>query len=193
MKMLRLSIAPTIACLAFISSITLHAQLPAPPDAKDVLSDSYTGKSYSPYAKRSFPSNVYWGDTHLHTGLSLDAGLFGNTLKPSDAWRFAKGEEVVSSIGLPVKLLGLGHVAAVFLFGAHHECVHKSPFRSEWIGRVLNWPLGLLLFYPPRYLWHFHMYHHQHTQDPARDPSRGIRERPDHGRNAAGLDAAGAR
>ena|GEM_PF-6744679 len=44
-----------------------------------VLKSLYPGKAYSPYAKRSFPSHVYWGDTHLHTRLSLDAGLFGNT------------------------------------------------------------------------------------------------------------------
>ena len=65
---------------------------------------AYPGKTYSPYAKRGFPSNVYWGDTHLHTGLSLDAGLFGCILDHEDAYRFARGEEIVSSIGLPVKL-----------------------------------------------------------------------------------------
>ena len=64
----------------------------------------YPGKAYSPYAQRAFPSQVYWGETHLHTGLSLDAGLFGNTLTPDDAYRFARGEEVKSSTGLPVKL-----------------------------------------------------------------------------------------
>ncbi len=26
----------------------------------------YPGKAYSPYAPRSFPSQVYWGETHLH-------------------------------------------------------------------------------------------------------------------------------
>jgi hypothetical protein len=40
----------------------------------------------------------------LHTGYSLDAGLFGNTLTPEDAYRFARGEEIKSSTGLPVKL-----------------------------------------------------------------------------------------
>jgi hypothetical protein len=64
----------------------------------------YPGKAYSPYAQRAFPSNVFWGETHLHTGLSLDAGLFGNTLTPDDAYRFARGEEITSSTGLPVKL-----------------------------------------------------------------------------------------
>ena len=73
------------------------------PQMEDI-SELYPGTAYSPYAKRSFPSEVFWGETHLHTGLSLDAGLFGNTLDHEDAYRFARGEEVVSSTGLPVKL-----------------------------------------------------------------------------------------
>jgi len=70
----------------------------------EVLKGLYPGKTYSPYAQRSFPSRVYWGETHLHTGLSLDAGLFGSTLDHEDAYRFARGEEIKSSTGLPVKL-----------------------------------------------------------------------------------------
>lgn len=66
---------------------------------------SEADKKYSPYAGASaIPTNVYWGDSHLHTGLSLDAGLFGNTLNVDDAFRFARGEEIVSSTGIPVKL-----------------------------------------------------------------------------------------
>jgi hypothetical protein len=64
----------------------------------------YPGKTYSPYAQRSFPDKVYWGDTHLHTALSPDAGLFGNTLGVEEAYRFARGDEVTSSTGLPAKL-----------------------------------------------------------------------------------------
>jgi hypothetical protein len=59
---------------------------------------------YSPYAQRSFPDHPLWGDTHLHTAISFDAGAFGATLLPPDAYRFAKGEEVVSSTGQPVRL-----------------------------------------------------------------------------------------
>jgi hypothetical protein len=70
----------------------------------EVLEGVYPGHTYSPYAQRSFPSRVYWGETHVHTGLSLDAGLFGNILGPEDAYRFARGEEIKSSTGLPVKL-----------------------------------------------------------------------------------------
>ncbi len=64
----------------------------------------YPGKFFSPYVNRSFPVNVYWGETHLHTGLSLDAGLFGCTLGHEDAYRLARGEQITSTNGLPVKL-----------------------------------------------------------------------------------------
>ena len=53
--------------------------------AKESLSDLYPGKAYSPYAQRSFPDRVFWGDTHLHTGLSMDAGLFGARLGLDEA------------------------------------------------------------------------------------------------------------
>ena len=70
----------------------------------EVLSGLYPGKAYSPWAERSFPSQVFWGETHLHTGLSLDAGLFGNTTGHDTAYRLARGEQVVSSTGQPLKL-----------------------------------------------------------------------------------------
>lgn len=71
---------------------------------KDMLSNSYTGKVYSPYAQRGIPERPLWGDSHLHTSLSMDAGLFGNRLSPREAYRFARGEQVVSSTGQAVRL-----------------------------------------------------------------------------------------
>src|SRR4030095_15185823 len=47
---------------------------------------------YSPYAGRNFPTRPFFGDTHLHTSFSMDAGAFGARLGPKDAYRFAKGE-----------------------------------------------------------------------------------------------------
>ena len=82
----------------------LMAQMPPPADADKVLAGAYQGKSYSPYAGRGFPSRPLWGDTHLHTALSMDAGAFGNRLGLEAAYQFARGEEVVSSNGTPVKL-----------------------------------------------------------------------------------------
>ena len=55
---------------------------------------------YSPYPKQTFPNLVYFGDTHLHTSYSTDAGMIGDTLGPEDAYRFARGETVKSSTGL---------------------------------------------------------------------------------------------
>ncbi len=88
--------------MALSTATEASGQLPPPPDG--VLSSAYTGTQYSPYAGRGFPSRVYWGDTHLHTGLSMDAGLFGNTLGLDEAYRFARGEEVTASTGLQARL-----------------------------------------------------------------------------------------
>ena len=65
-------------------------------------SEAAQGYSLPSHAKNA--TRVFWGDSHLHTGLSLDAGLFGNTLVPDDAFRFARGEAVVSSSGVPARL-----------------------------------------------------------------------------------------
>ena len=85
-------------------SIPVLAQVPPPVDPEEVLSDHYTGRSYSPYAERGFALVPLWGDTHLHTTNSMDAGSFGNRLHPQDAYRFARGEQVESSSGIPVRL-----------------------------------------------------------------------------------------
>ena len=61
-------------------------------------------RPYSPYADIAYPTDVYFGDTHVHTALSGDAGGAGTTLMPDDAYRFARGEQVTSNTGLPVKL-----------------------------------------------------------------------------------------
>ena len=61
-------------------------------------------KGYSPYAGRYFPTQVYWGDTHLHTSNSLDARAFGTTLGPEEAYRLARGEEITATHGEKVKL-----------------------------------------------------------------------------------------
>ena len=97
-------LAAAIAASLLFVTVSANAQLPPPQDPSEVLSGSYTGTSYSPYAGRSFPTRPLFGDTHLHTGNSFDAGAFGARLKPEDAYAFASGVEVVSSTGIPVKL-----------------------------------------------------------------------------------------
>ena len=60
--------------------------------------------AYSPYVGRDYPTRPLFGDTHLHTSFSMDAGAFGARVGPRDAYRFARGEELNSSSGQPVKL-----------------------------------------------------------------------------------------
>jgi len=61
-------------------------------------------RPYSPYAGRDFPTRPLFGDTHVHTSFSMDAGAFGCRLSPRDAYRFARGEELTASTGQRVKL-----------------------------------------------------------------------------------------
>jgi len=89
--------------VALTIALPAAAQDAGTPSA-DLLSEAYTGKVYSPYAHRAFPERPLWGDSHLHTALSMDAGLFGNRLPPREAYRLARGEEVVSSTGQLLRL-----------------------------------------------------------------------------------------
>ena len=91
-------------CITSLTGSALAQDTPVQEVDQQMLSEKYKGKSYSPYAKRDFPNALLWGDSHLHTGVSFDAGTAGATLLPEDAYRFARGEEVVSSYGIPVKL-----------------------------------------------------------------------------------------
>ena len=59
---------------------------------------------YSPYLNRGYPQRVFWGDAHVHTSYSTDAGMLGNYLGPDEAYRFAMGEEVTSSTGVRARL-----------------------------------------------------------------------------------------
>ncbi|WP_237060519.1 DUF3604 domain-containing protein [Microbulbifer sediminum] len=60
-------------------------------------------EEFSPYVGRDYPTRVFWGDTHLHTDISVDAGTM-NRLGQEEAFRFARGEEVTSTHGLKVRL-----------------------------------------------------------------------------------------
>ena len=104
--------------------------------------DKALGKQpYSPYADRKFPSRPLFGDTHLHTGFSLDAGLFGARLTPRDAYRFARGEQVTASSGQPVKLGrpldclgGIDRLLPGVTIGSRTGCI-KQGFRELALGK----------------------------------------------------------
>jgi hypothetical protein len=96
-----------IAILLTIACATL-AQEPVGGDAgqlsKEKAGEGFQKRPYSPYADRHFPTRPFFGDTHLHTGFSMDAGAFGCRLNPRDAYRFARGEQIMASSGQPAKL-----------------------------------------------------------------------------------------
>jgi hypothetical protein len=75
------------------------AQLPGTPQER-----VFPQRAYSPYVNRHYPTRPYFGETHLHTAFSMDAGAFGARLSPTDAYKFARGEEVTSNTGQPLKL-----------------------------------------------------------------------------------------
>ena len=101
MKASRLSLAVVAALVSPLVSSVATADGPAPTDTETYKD---LAQSYSPYASESYPAELLWGDTHLHTSFSFDAGMVGNRLGPEDAYRFARGDVVVASLGVKAKL-----------------------------------------------------------------------------------------
>ena len=94
----------TLATFALLLPTALLAQTGAGNEVAD------PPKIYSPYVARTVEESnlaegVYWGDTHLHTNYSTDSGMLGNTLGPEEAYRYARGEEVLSAAGLRTRLI----------------------------------------------------------------------------------------
>ena len=103
MKLRRLLRAPCVISLGLLVASPTVAQDAGAPD-KSKVEQALGKRPYSPYAGRSYPPRPYFGDTHLHTAFSMDAGAFGARLSPRDAYRFARGEELSASSGQPVRL-----------------------------------------------------------------------------------------
>jgi hypothetical protein len=85
-------------------SLPALSPIPPPSDPRAVLSKPYRGRIFSSYAGCPLPSRPLWGDMHLHTGNSFDAGAFGNRLRLEEVYRFARGGEVVASTVIPARL-----------------------------------------------------------------------------------------
>lgn len=97
------------------------------------------GQEYSPYLYQSFPDKVFFGDTHLHTSYSTDAGMVGNRLGPDDALRFAKGDQVIASTGLPARLI---RPLDFLVVADHSENLGLAPMIEESNPRLLRDPRG---------------------------------------------------
>ncbi len=101
------------------------------------------GAEYSPNVGRDFPQNVYFGDTHLHTSYSFDAGMIGDKLGPDEAYRFAKGEVVTASLGARAKL---NRPLDFLVIADHAESLGIAPLIAESSPLVLNDPTGRELY-----------------------------------------------
>ena len=96
----RLAGATAVAALVLLPGLAL-----AEPPAATRPADPTASKHYSPYAFRSFPDKVLFGDMHIHSNLSPDAGLLGTSLTAADVYRAARGETVMSNTGQPFRLV----------------------------------------------------------------------------------------
>lgn len=87
-------------------------------------------------------TDVFWGDTHLHTADSADAFAFGARLGPQAALQFASGEKVTSTTGTEAQLSrpldflviadhaeGLGVTREIF---NGHPALMEDPKLSRW-------------------------------------------------------------
>jgi len=96
-------------------------------------------KEYSPYLNRAYPDQVLWGDTHLHTSYSTDAGMIGNYLGPDEAFRFARGEPVTASAGTRAQLI---RPLDFLVVADHAENLGLAPLIAESDPDLLCNPWG---------------------------------------------------
>ena len=90
---------PSVLLLAV--SLPLLAQDAGMHSGKELSKEKPT-RPYSPYASpysefeagAEYPNRVFWGDTHLHTSFTMDAGAFGARLGPREAYQFARVDEI---------------------------------------------------------------------------------------------------
>jgi hypothetical protein len=132
------AVAPS-RLLFIIIGLLILIEFPTWLHAQDTPGPSKKKVDYSPYPEQTFPNRVFFGDTHLHTAFSADAGMIGNILGPEEAYRFARGETVTSSMGLPAKL----QRPLDFLVVADHaENLGLAPLLAEHDPALLKTEFG---------------------------------------------------
>ena len=117
--------------LPLIMASPVLAQDTPPPPVEKV--------KYSPYPTKSFPNQVFFGDTHLHTSYSTDAGMVGNIRGPEDAYKLARGGVIASSFGLKVKL---SRPLDFLVITDHAENLGLAPAIAESNAGLLKNPWG---------------------------------------------------
>ncbi len=108
-------------------------------DAEEVSDE----RVYSPYAGRTYPDKVLFGDMHFHTELSFDAGLIGTRLGVADGYRFARGDEVISNTGQSVQLIRPLDFLAIT---DHAEMIGLAPALTNADPLLLEDPWGRKIY-----------------------------------------------
>ena len=116
--------------LSLLASGAVAQEMPGPTDQS---------VEYSPYPDQNFPNQVFFGDTHLHTSYSADAGMVGAIIGPQEAYRFARGEEVSSNHGLRAKLR---RPLDFLVIADHAENLGLAPLIAQSDPAVLANPWG---------------------------------------------------
>jgi len=129
------AIAATLLFPAAVSAEEEYAGYGYGPTNDDHLGE----KEYSPYLNVGYPQHVFWGDTHLHTSLSTDAGMLGNSLGPDAAYRFARGETVTSSTGVRARLQ---RPLDFLVIADHAENLGLAPMIAERNSELLKLEFG---------------------------------------------------
>ena len=106
-----------------------------PVEAHDGHHTKGDGPEYSPYIgdfqADPLPEGYdrpLWGDTHLHSSYSTDAGMIGNILGPEEAYRIARGEEIVASSGYKMRLI---RPLDFLVLSDHAENLGLAPMIAE--------------------------------------------------------------
>jgi len=131
----------TIGSVALFAGLQVQAQTELSPGKGDMPAGQ---KIYSPYVERTaqdknFAEGLYWGDTHLHTSFSSDSGMIGNKLGPDEAYKFAKGEEVISSTGQRTRLI---RPLDFLVISDHAEALGPAPMIAESNSDLLKTKFG---------------------------------------------------
>jgi len=89
---------------AIISALVLAACQPSKTEVETPVVEAPLIEAKAVEPSAAYPTKLLWGDTHLHTLNSADAFSFGARLSPADAYKFARGDEVVSNTGQKIQL-----------------------------------------------------------------------------------------
>ncbi len=96
------------------------------------------------FAQQGSDRKAFFGETHVHTGWSFDAFIFGNhKTTPADAYRYAKGETIQHPMGYDIKIetpldwMGVTdhseYVGTVALANTPGSDISKLPIAKELI------------------------------------------------------------